>query len=432
MKKSVTLREQARAELGQAKAIAEAAAGENREMTGEQFAEYQKHYDAAKNLGEQAKAADRDEQVLSAAKALSDELGLGEQAAADLDAQAKGDSTGYPTGVKSLGSRVIGSQEFKSLMAQFKGGLVPERAAIQSAPIHMKALLTGADLGGTGGLVPADRLGLVETLGRRPLTIRDLISVRRTASDTIEYVVQTGHTNAAAPVPEATSSAFPEADAVAAGRKPEGAWAFARRTTSVVTIAEWVPATKRALADVAQLEGLINDELVTDLAEEEETQILNGDGTGENLTGILATSGIQTRAAGGDDLFVALRRAIGQARIGGRVAPNAILVNPAEMEAVELMRDANGNFFGGGPYGGVQPTLWGVRVVESENMPAGTALVGDFTKAVLWDREAATVTMTDSHADYFVRNLVAILAEERVAFAVTRPTAFVTVTGLGV
>jgi hypothetical protein len=33
--------------------------------------------------------------------------------------------------------------------------------------------------------------------------------------------------------------------------------------------------------------------------------------------------------------------------------------------------------------------------------------------------------MTDSHADFFIRNMVAILAEERIAFGVTRPTAFV-------
>lgn len=431
MLKSLQLKEQARAELAKGKAIAEAAQNENREMTGEQSAEFAKHYEAARELHEQAKAAERDEQVVAQAKSLVDELGLGEDAAADLAAQASGDSTGLPAGRKSLGERVVSSTQFKAMLSQFQGGRVPEKARIESAPIGFKALLTGADRASAGALVPADNAGMLDVFGRRPLTIRDLISVRRTTSDTIEYVVQTGHTNNAAPVPEATSAAFPEADAVAAGRKPEGQWAFGRRTTSVITIAEWVPATKRALADVAQLEGLINDELTADLAEEEENQILTGDGTGENLTGILNTSGIQTRAAGGDDLFVALRRGIGQARLAGRVAPNAILLNPAEMEAVELMRDNNGNFYGGGPYGGVQPSLWGVRLVESETIPAGTALVGDFTKAVLWDREQATVTISDSHADFFTRNLVAILAEERVAFAVTRPAAFVTVTGLG-
>lgn len=101
-------------------------------------------------------------------------------------------------------------------------------------------------------------------LGRKELTIRNLVSVRRTGSDTVEYVAQTAHTNAAAVVPEATSSAAPTAPAsgggalipnAGGGYKPEGSWAFERKTAVVKTIAEWVPATKRALADVAASKG---------------------------------------------------------------------------------------------------------------------------------------------------------------------------------
>ena len=84
------------------------------------------------------------------------------------------------------------------------------------------------------------------------------------------------------------------------------------------------------------------------------------------------------------------------------------------------------NYYGG-PSAIGQRTLWGVPVVESEAQTSGYATIGDFTKAVVWDREQTTVTMTDSHADFFVRNLVAVLAEERLAFGVTRPTAFCTV-----
>jgi len=58
-------------------------------------------------------------------------------------------------------------------------------------------------------------------------------------------------------------------------------------------------------------------------------------------------------------------------------------------------------------------------------VPAGVALVGDFRRAVLWDREQANITITDSHDNFFIRNMVAILAEERVAFGVIRPAAFV-------
>jgi len=51
--------------------------------------------------------------------------------------------------------------------------------------------------------------------------------------------------------------------------------------------------------------------------------------------------------------------------------------------------------------------------------------VGNFKTLILWDREQAGVQMTDSHNDFFVRNLVAILAEARAAFGCLRPSAIV-------
>lgn len=448
MLKSMQFREQAQAELAKAKTIAEAAQAAGREMTADEATTFKAHYDAAMAANEQKKAAEADEAVLSQAKALSDELGLLPGTAGDLDAQAE--VVAPRKGGKSLGATVVESAQYKSIIGQFRGadehGLprIPEKARIESAPISFKALITGGGATSGAPFIQREQTGILESLGRRPLSIRDLVAVRRTGSDAIEYVAQTSHTNAAAPVPEATSAAGPTYTANTTtgavtvtldpngGYKPEGAWAYERRTATVKTIAEWVPATKRALADVAQLEGLINDELVADLAEAEEAQILSGSGAGENLTGILNTSGIQTQARGTDDIFAAVRRAITRARTTGRVAPSAVVLNPVQVEQIDLTREGGttGAYFGAGPQAFGVRTLWGVPIVESEAMPAGTGLVGDFTKAVLWDREQATVTMTDSHADFFIRNLVAILAEERVAFAVTRPSAFVTVTGL--
>jgi HK97 family phage major capsid protein len=101
------------------------------------------------------------------------------------------------------------------------------------------------------------------------------------------------------------------------------------------------------------------------------------------------------------------------------------VLNPADAEAVDLAKDGENRYYYGGPQAIGQRTLWGVPVVESESQGEGTGLLGDFSKAVIWDREQTTVTMTDSHADFFIRNLVAILAEERLAFGVVRPSAFV-------
>lgn len=430
-KKSEEFRLIAAAAAKKARDLAEKADHEARSFTDDERKDYDNEMAKAGDFLQKSRDAKADEGILEQAKALADEIGPA--AAEDLDVQGK--SSRSLARAKNLGLEVVGSAQFKAAMAPFadRGG-VPERAKFSTDPIQVKGLFVGDSDTSAGAFVTPEQTGIVEMLGRRDLRIRDAISVRRTGSDTVEYVRQTSHTNAAAPVAEATSSAAPTSDpetgaavlAPGGGYKPEGEWAFERKTATVKTIAEWVPATKRALADAAQLEGLINDELRADIAEEEENQILTGTGSGENLPGILTTEGIQAQAFT-TDIFVTVRKALTKARRGGRVVPNAVALNPEDVETVDLARENGdtGKFYGAGPFSMGPRTLWGVPILETEGVAAGRALVGDFSKAVLWDREQTTVSITDSHADFFIRNLVAALAEERVAFGVTRPAAFV-------
>lgn len=424
-----------------AREIVEKAQLENRPMNEDEQVDYKAAMEKGQRVLEDIKVAKADEKVLDDAKALAAEIGP--LAVDDIEAQ-KSDQPDIKQRVRSLGLQVVESAQFKSLMASF-GGRIPDNSRVHSDPIEVKnlmapakALFTGLSDTSAGAFVVADQSGIVETLGRRELTLRQLISVRRTGSDTVEYVTQTSHTNNAAPTAEATTSAAPTivntegtpnvsvvTKAAGGGYKPEGAWAYARATATVKTIAEWVPASKRALADVGQLEGLINDELRADIAEAEETEIVSGSGSGEHLLGIM-NAGIQTQSFS-TDLFISVRKGLTKARKVGRVRPNGIVMAPEDVEVVDLAQDANDRYYGNGPFSMGPRTLWGIPIVESEAITAGHALLGDFSKAVLWDREQTTVTMTDSHEDFFVRNLVAILAEERVAFAVTRPTAFVDV-----
>lgn len=400
--------------------------------TDDMTADYDRHMAKGKDLLEQIKVAKRDRDLLDAAKAMADEIGLPESAKGDIDEQGR--AVPVRERVKSLGLQVVESPEFKAMMSAFPDGRVPEKSRVQSSPIAMKGLFVGGNDTSAGAFVVPDQSGIVETLGRKPLVVRDLVSVRRTGSDVVEYIEQTAHTNAAAPVPEATSSAAPTAPGSAGplvrnpdgGYKPEGSWSYARRQANVKTIAEWVPATKRSLSDVGALEGLINDELALDVKDAEERQLLVGDGSGENFTGINSWSGVQTQAFT-TDLFTTTRKAITKARVVGRVNPNAWVMNPTDAETIDLLRNAQGDFYYGGPFAIGQRTLWGRPIVEAEDQPAGVPLLGDFSKAVVWDREQTTVTISDSHEDFFTRNMVAVLAEERLAFAVTRPTAFVKV-----
>lgn len=425
--------------IGDARKIATDNDGDYSEWSDQVKADYDAAMSKAHGVLDRIKVAKADLAVLDQAKALADEIGTPEGVKDDLDAQGR---NAVRARAKAIGMEVVGSPEFKAMLKPFTrpdGNIsIPKGTHINSDPIHIaspirsKSLFTGASSTSGGAFVVNERTDIVEMLGRKTLRLRDLISVRRTQSDTVEFVQQTSHTNAAAVVPEATTSAAPTAPGSAGplvkpaggGYKPEGSWAFQVVSTTVKTIAEWVPATKRSLADVSQLEDLINDELRKDVEEAEESQVLNGDGVGENITGIRNTSGLQTQAWD-TDLFTTVRRGITKARLVGRVNPTAVLLNPADAEEIDLAKDANERYYFGGPQAITNRTLWGVPVVESEDQPEGEGLLGDYSKAVIWDREETTVTMTDSHEDYFVRNLVAILAEERVAFGVTRPSAFV-------
>jgi HK97 family phage major capsid protein len=112
-------------------------------------------------------------------------------------------------------------------------------------------------------------------------------------------------------------------------------------------------------------------------------------------------------------------------RVTGRARPTAYILNPTEWETIDLLQDNEGRYFFGGPSVLGTPRLWGLPVVESEAMTAGVGVVGDMRQCVLWDREAASIMASDSHMDFFTRNMVAILAELRAAFGIFRPAAIV-------
>jgi hypothetical protein len=107
-------------------------------------------------------------------------------------------------------------------------------------------------------------------------------------------------------------------------------------------------------------------------------------------------------------------------------------MNPRDWAATIMMKTTTGEYYTGGPFASIQaPTLWGLPVAFSPVVPAGTAIVGAFQQGaqVFW-RGGIRVEASNSHADFFIRNLVAIRAERRFALCVYRPAAFAKVTNL--
>ena len=168
---------------------------------------------------------------------------------------------------------------------------------------------------------------------------------------------------------------------------------------------------------------------------QEDAQILNGDGSGENLTGILQTSGIQSYdwSSGAttpvaDTKADAIRRAATLSFLA-YYEPTGVVLHPNDWEDIELTKDNEGQYLVAMSVAlGGEPRIWRIPVVETPAITEGTALIGAFgTGAQLYDREQASIRISEQHADFFVRNAIVILAEQRLALAVKRPEAFVEV-----
>lgn len=348
-----------------------------------------------------------------------------------------------PGQAKSLGAQFVESDAYKELVAS--GRLASDGSKFDTGRVvlgsrgfdrlGMGAAATDVIHSGSAGpgeaLVTPFYLPGILGLPQRPLVVRDLFSqAQMTQGDAISYAAQTGFDNGAAAVSQATAV---NGSGVSGGVKPQSSLGWTRRTAVAEWIATWMVATRQMLLDPGQMAGLIDNQGRLMIQLEEEVQFLSGNGTSPNLSGILDQA-IQTLDLTGEDNLDGIRTARRLVRTGlSRLTADAIVLNPVDSEEFDLLKDGFGQYRGGNPIGGPvgigDLPIWRLTRVESEAIAEGTALVGAFKAgATVYDREPLSVLTTDSHADFFIRNLIVVLFEERVAFPVFFPSAFVEVT----
>lgn len=387
---------------------------------------------------------------LASAKAFMAQLGAPEQGGDATSGEQSVGSFIRPNAaqVKTFGQMFVESDAYTEFVGKYaRNGVIPnDFKGLTSGQFKadMKALITGGSSTSGGALVDNDVYPTTTDLA--PIaepTMRSVVTTSTTTSDTVEYVRVVSKTNNAAPVAEATSAAMPTAPATGpnplvldanGGYKPESAMTLERVSTSVKTVAHWIPVTKRAVADAGQIRTLIDTFLREGLEEKLDAQMLTGNGSGENFTGILNTANILTVGSAGTDID-AIVDAIRTVRVSGRRRPTAMVIHPNDWFSTGFLMakdGVNGGYLIGDPRASIDQLqqLWGLKVVVTDAITENTALVGDFRYAVLWEREGVNVMVSDQHADFFIRNLLAILAEMRAAFGVLDPQAFCTVTAV--
>lgn len=313
---------------------------------------------------------------------------------------------------KSLGQLAAESEVCKS----YRGGSA--ELVTMNAPLFGKAAVTSA-AASAGVLIQPHQAGIIVGPDQ-PLTVRDLFQAVSISSNAIEWVQEKLYTNNAGPQNgEGTA-------------KNESALTFEKKTSAVETIAHWIPASRQVLSDAPQLRGLIDGRLRFGLKLNEDNQLLYGDGTNGNLLGavpqatVFSTAGMPAAPVDGPahTSIDYLRWAFLQASKAMYPATFAVM-SLEEWAKIQMLKTTDGAYIFGTPTDGAAPRVWGKTIVESHGMAANEFLAGSGFAATVYDREEVTVRVAEEHADFFIKNMVAILCEERLGFTVERPGALV-------
>ena len=311
--------------------------------------------------------------------------------------------------VKSLGQLFVEAQEYKN-----RRGIKGLEVKLNDFDfLEVKTLMeTGA------GFAPqAIRTGrVVEYANRRPV-VADLIPQTPTTQSAVVYMEETTFTNNAATRAEG-------------GQAGESALAYTERSKAVREIATFLPVTEIQLEDVAQAQSLIDNRLMTMLSLTEETQLLTGDDNAPNLGGFL-TIVTQAQALGADPVPDAIYKGMTKVRATGFAEPSAIVIHPNDWQAIRLLRTTDGIYIWGNPSEAGPERIWGLPAVITTAETENTALLGDFQLySEIFRRRGANIKVSDSHSDYFIKGKLAIRADERLALAIYRATAFCKITGI--
>lgn len=244
--------------------------------------------------------------------------------------------------------------------------------------------------------------------------VRDLIAPGTTNSNSIEYVYEYALTDST--------------DVTAEGAEyKQSDFDLKRATATVRKITSYIIVSEEMLDDVEGLNSYISLRLPSKLKLKENYQLLYGNGTGYNLSGLTTNATAYTDELADSDItrIDVLVSAMKQVRTS-EYNPTFALIHPTDALQIKLAKDDNGNylqpwiFMGNGDI-----MLDGVRIIVSSAITAGDFLVGDGSAAQVFDRKQMTLEMTNTNEDNFVKGMVTVRIAERITVAVYRPKGFI-------
>lgn len=289
----------------------------------------------------------------------------------------------------------------------------------RSASFELKAdMTTGADF--TGEVIAADRVPGYKFDPTRPVHVRQLLATGSTQSDVVRFVKESGYSNGAAPTAEGTTLTQSDFDMTAAD-------------ANVRKIGTYFRISEEMLADTPQLTSYLSARAPEKLLEVEDAQILSGDGTGSNLSGIITDAADFDVSSGGafyqsvDDAnqFDVIVASLNQLALANYNA-DCIMLNPTDFNKILLLKDSTSKYLKDQVYAGIQPSFNGVKVVVNTAITAGTFLIGNFGVGTqLWVRQGINVEFFREDGTNVRDGFVTVRVSERVALTNYLPNAFV-------
>lgn len=352
-------------------------------------------FDEAKPLAEEESIRQRNEEI-------GTYLGLAPEAVGDPVRHAEVAQNG-------IGDLIVQSPVFA---AYSENG--PSKGEIEG--FGLRDLRAGLFETASGWAPESVRSGRVVEAVTRPIQVLDIIPFGTTDEAAYVYLEETLRTHSAA-------------ELVEGGTYAEDAYELTDRTSAVRKIGTSIPVTDEQLADVAGIQSYLNNRMTFGLRQRLDNQVLNGNGTPPNLEGILNHSGIQTQAKGADPVPDAVHKAMTLIRVTGRSFPNNIVMHPNDWQEIRLLRTADGIYIWGNPSEAGEARMWGLPVVQADSIAENTALVGDFTLCMAFERAGVDVQV-GFVGTQFTEGKRTIRADLRVAFAIFRGAAFCTVTSI--
>ena len=289
----------------------------------------------------------------------------------------------------------------------------------RSASFELKADMTvAADF--TGEVIPADRVPGYKFDPTRPVHVRQLLATGSTQSDVVRYVKESGYSNGAAATAEGATLGQSDFDMTAAD-------------ANVRKIGTYFRISEEMLADTPQLTSYLSARAPEKLLEVEDAQILSGDGTGANLSGIItdaadfdvSSSGAFYQSVESANEFDVIVAALNQLSLLNYSA-DCIMLNPTDFNKILLLKDSTNKYLKDQVYNGLQPSFSGVKVIQNTAIAAGTFLIGNFGIGTqLWVRQGVNVEFFREDGTNVRDGFVTVRVSERVALTNYLPNAFV-------